>query len=130
MRMRTLAAVLFATLAACGGKSAPTTTPADNSTTDTTAETGPTTDVPTGPVVLKGAEQGDRACYISVALPDGTETSLEGSFELCTPETDAMVGQTVVLTYEKGNVLAAECEGDVDCGKSDEVDLVMTITAQ
>ena len=41
----------------------------------------------------------------------------------------ALVGQRVTVTTRKANVLAASCQGDVDCGQSDEVDLVETITA-
>ena len=45
------------------------------------------------------------------------------------PELQALVGQRVTVTTRKANVLAASCQGDVDCGQSDEVDLVETITA-
>ena len=35
---------------------------------------------------------------------------------------------SLVFTSHKANVNAASCEGDLDCGKSDEVDLIETIT--
>jgi hypothetical protein len=124
--MRNLAAILFL-VAACGSKPAEKTTPVNTSTDIADPAEA---DVPRGPVTLDSLEAGDRACYVGVTLPDGTARSLEGSFELCTPATETLIGTTVLLEYEKGNVLAAECEGDVDCGKSDEVDLVVTIKVQ
>lgn len=78
-------------------------------------------------VTLKDLQNGDRACYV-VYEQDGEEVSQEGSFELCS-DARALIGKQVTFTTEKANVLAASCEGDVDCGKSDEVDLIVTITA-
>ena len=82
-------------------------------------------------VTLKELQNGDAACYVVVV--DGTEEkSLPGDFELCQGgkhDATALIGKKVTFTTEKQNVLAASCEGNVDCGKSDQVDLVMTITA-
>lgn len=109
----------FALLAACGGKAAPA-APGAASTAAGAGATG----------VLKGLENGDRACY--VVLEDATgEQSIEGDFDLCeggAHDATALIGQRVTVTTRKANVLAASCDGDVDCGKSDEVDLVETIT--
>ncbi len=119
-RMRTSLAVLTAlSLAACGGSSkapaAPAPPPAAAPLTGT----------------LTGLENGDRACYVALDL-DGAAQSIEGDFELCaggSKDATALIGQRVVVTRERANVLAASCEGDVDCGKSDAVDLVVSITA-
>lgn len=85
-----------------------------------------------GPVVtLKDLQNGDRACYVVVDTGAG-EQSIEGDFELCAgggKDATSMIGTRVTYTTEKANVLAAACEGDVDCGKSDQVDLIVTITA-
>ena len=41
----------------------------------------------------------------------------------------ALIGKPVVFTTKVENVLAASCEGDMDCGKSDSVEVIQTITA-
>lgn len=119
-RMRSSLAVLIAlSLSACGGSSKP---PA--STPETPAAAAPLT------ATLTGLESGDRACYVSLDL-DGAVQSIEGDFELCaggSKDATALIGQRVVVTRERAKVLAAACEGDVDCGQSDEVDLVVSIT--
>lgn len=119
--MRISLAVLTAlSVAACGGSSKPAATPA-------------TPAAAAAPLVgtLTSLEHGDRACYVSLEL-DGAVQSIEGDFELCgggSKDATALIGQRVTITRERANVLAASCEGDVDCGKSDEVDLVVSITA-
>ena len=121
MKLSHLSLVLTLALAAaaCGGKKdAISTTP----TTNTAA-------APTG--TLKELQNGDRACYVVVDTAAG-EQSIEGDFELCpggAQDASALIGQRVTWTTEKANVLAASCEGDVDCGKSDEVDLIKTLSA-
>lgn len=118
MTSRSLVLALCVALAACGGKKAAATTPA-----------APAAAGPVG--TLRSLENGDRACYVVVDT-DGGEQSIEGDFELCPGgghDASALIGQRVTWTTRKASVLAAACEGDVDCGKSDEVDLVTTITA-
>ncbi len=120
MRSSLLLVVILA--AACGGK-AKTTTPI--------AGSGGTPSAAAAAVTLKELQNGDAACYVVVV--DGTEEkSLPGDFELCkggAHDASALIGKRVTFTTEKQNVLAASCQGDVDCGKSDQVDLVTTITA-
>ena len=113
---KTLVLTLVLAAAACGGKKSASTTP-----TATTAG-------PTG--TLMELQNGDRACYVIVDT-DAGEQSIEGDFELCPGgghDASALIGQRVTWTTQKANVLAASCEGDVDCGKSDQVDLITTIT--
>jgi hypothetical protein len=111
-----VAALASGSLAACGGKKAGPTTPA----------------TPDGPVgTLRSLENGDRACYVVVET-DAGEQSIEGDFGLCPGgdhDATGLIGQRVTWTTTKANVLAAACEGDADCGQSDEVGLVTTITA-
>lgn len=74
-------------------------------------------------------DEGDRACYVVVQTAAG-EQSLEGDFELCPGGLDdasRLVGQRVTWSTRRASVLAASCEGDPDCGQSDEVDLVVKI---
>ena len=121
-----LAAVVFLAVAACGGKA-----PA----TSTTASAPAATAVPAGavgPVTLVSLQNGDRACYVAVTAADGTESSIEGDFELCpgaSKDASALIGKPILYTTETANVLAESCQGDVDCGKSDQVDMIVTITA-
>ncbi len=80
-------------------------------------------------VTLKRLENGDRACYVVVDSGSG-EQSLEGDFELCAGgahDATASVGKHITYETRKENVLAASCQGNMDCGKSDVVDLVVTI---
>ena len=118
MRSSLLLAVLVA--AACGGNAKTTTPIAGSGGTPSAAA-----------VTLKELQNGDAACYVVVV--DGTEEkSLPGDFELCkggAHDASALIGKHVTFKTEKQNVLAASCQGDVDCGKSDQVDLVTTITA-
>lgn len=123
--MSKLAAVLLLAVAACGGKAA----------TTSTTTSAPVTATPAGqvgPVTLVSLTNGDRACYVATKAADGTEASIEGDFELCPgggKDASALLGKQVTYTTEKANVLAESCQGDVDCGKSDQVDMVVTITA-
>jgi hypothetical protein len=94
--------------------------------------TEPTAKPSAAPVTLLRLENGDRACYVVFQTANNTEESMEGSFELCAGgQNDAtpLIGKKITYTTKKANVLAAECEGNMDCGKSDEVDLIETITA-
>lgn len=88
--------------------------------------------VPTAEAVtLKDLQNGDRACYVLVTTAKGEEQSIEGDFELCkggSKDASALIGKQVTYKTKKANVLAASCEGNVDCGKSDEVDLVIEIS--
>ena len=86
----------------------------------------------TGAVTLKELQNGDRACYVVVTTAKGEEQSIEGDFDLCpsnSKDAPKLIGKQVTSKTKKANVLAASCQGDVDCGKSDEVDLVIEISA-
>lgn len=130
---------LFVLALACDKPStSPTTAPEPTSPTPTT-DPAPTTTTPaatpeSATVIpaegkLVGLELGDRACYVHLETA-GAPISTEGDFELCLGgKNDAtrLVGRTVVIATEKANVLAASCQGDADCGKSDVVELIVSL---
>lgn len=135
--------LLASSIAACT-KPATTTTP-EPVTGDVPADPEPPTaatpDGPTDPAapafpttgegMLEGLELGDRACYVQLDI-EGTKHAAEGAFELCAGQTrDAskLVGKRVAWKTVRANVLAASCQGDVDCNKSDAVDLIETLSA-
>lgn len=120
--MRSSMLFVLVLAASCGGKATPAAPPSGRGGAPAPAAAA---------VTLKELQNGDAACYVVVV--DGTEEkSLPGDFELCQGgkrDATALIGKKVTFTTEKQNVLAASCEGNVDCGKSDQVDLVTTITA-
>lgn len=75
--------------------------------------------------VLTEAQAGDVACYLSLKADDGTEFQESAAFEIC--EDAGLIGKRLKLSYSVENVLAVECEGDVDCGKSDQMVLVTAV---
>lgn len=86
---------------------------------------------PADELTLVGLELGDRACYVTLRKADNTEVSLEGDFELCeggAHDASGLVGRAVTYSTQRAEVLAASCEGNMDCGKTDVVDLVVSIT--
>lgn len=68
-------------------------------------------------------QNGDTAC--SVTLKDDRGTSFEelADFELCTME-NSLKGKRLALTYKTARVMAASCQGNPDCKKSDTVVLI------
>jgi hypothetical protein len=83
-------------------------------------------------VTLRDLQNGDRACYVVVEKADGSREDLEGDFDLCAGgghDATAMIGKRIRYTTRAESVLAASCEGNVDCGASDQVDLVVTLDA-
>ena len=109
------------TFIACGGAPAKT-SPVDAS---------PPASVPLADVVtLRALHDGDRACYVVFETASGQEKTQEAAFELCegaSNDATPLVGQRVRFTTKRQKVLAMECQGDPDCRKSDEVDLIIAI---
>jgi len=68
---------------------------------------------------------GDRACYVELLDTQGETTTELADFSIC--EQSELINQKVELVYEEANVLAAECQGDVDCGLSDRVMLITSV---
>jgi uncharacterized protein YecT (DUF1311 family) len=75
-------------------------------------------------LTIQGVGTGDRGCYISgiQQTPEGPrEWGLMGEFGC---EDSLITGLSYELHWYEQNVLAAACEGDVDCGLSDIEPLV------
>lgn len=72
--------------------------------------------------ILLEAVSGDVACYLLLQSDSGETFDESAVFELC--DDPALIGQRLKLSYSVENVLAEECQGDVDCGLSDQVVLV------
>jgi uncharacterized protein YecT (DUF1311 family) len=70
---------------------------------------------------------GDRACYVTLTDDNGERFDEMAAFTLCERERE-LRGRRVRLSYELANVLAAECQGNMDCGKSDRVVLIRSVT--
>ncbi|MEB3268773.1 MAG: hypothetical protein VKJ09_09555 [Leptolyngbya sp.] len=64
---------------------------------------------------------GDRACYVDLVDEGGQRSTQLATFEICAQD---LVGKTVQLTYAPSTVVAAVCNGDLDCGQSDTVLLI------
>jgi hypothetical protein len=72
--------------------------------------------------ILRAAVSGDVACYLQLETDAGQRFDEPAVFELC--EVPTLVGKRLKLSYTIENVLAEACQGDVDCGLSDQVVLV------
>lgn len=70
--------------------------------------------------------QGDIACYVVIQAPDGAEQSFPGDFDLCLDTT--VIGRTVALDWTQAQVMAASCEGNMDCTETDTVWLIDRLT--
>lgn len=75
--------------------------------------------------ILRSLQNGDRACYAEVEDAKGVHRSLEAAFELC--ERTDLIGRRVRLVRRTARVLAASCQGDPDCGRSDVVELIVEL---
>src|SRR5687767_2874234 len=119
MKRTLIVASILLAAAACK-KSGGDTTP------DPSGTGGGTGAAPSGDVVtLVDVSQGDAACYVVVRGADGVEATHPGTFDLCEgggADASGLMGQQVILTIEKQNMMAASCEGDPECPDTEEVD--------
>ncbi|MGB2926938.1 MAG: hypothetical protein WBB82_16680 [Limnothrix sp.] len=75
-------------------------------------------------VTIQSLTSGDRACYVEV-LDDKGETKTEfATFDICEQD---LVGKQVHLHYEFGEIVAEECNGDIECGLSETVMLITEV---
>ena len=72
---------------------------------------------------IKSLTQGDTACYITLENARGKRSEEMASFELC--EKTKLIGQQVRLKRERGAVMAASCQGDPECKKTQTVNLIV-----
>lgn len=96
---------LIATLSAC--RSTPP--PVASETLQAKVEVG----------TIQGLQQGDRACYASVADAGGNVTQQFASVELCGQS--ALVGQSMRLFYEPVSIAAESCQGNPSCTATETV---------
>lgn len=73
---------------------------------------------------IRQLQDGDVSCVMVMEDDRGREFIESGAFELCKRK-KALIGKRVQLTYRMQKVLAESCQGNVDCGKSDTVALVV-----
>lgn len=66
-------------------------------------------------------ENGDRACYIGLTDADNNTSVQFADFSVCEQD---LVGARVQLTYGTTNLLARSCQGDVDCGRTEEATII------
>ncbi|MCX7361121.1 MAG: hypothetical protein NTV97_04460 [Alphaproteobacteria bacterium] len=71
------------------------------------------------------ATSGDIACYLKLRDDRGAVFDEMANFSICEQQ-QSLVGKRVTLTYTVANVMARECQGDIDCKKSDRIVLVAT----
>ncbi len=88
--------------------------------------TGPSFSENTYTATLKSMQSGDTACYVDLIDSSGQAYQSMAGFEIC--EQRHLLGKKVDLFYQKENVLAASCNGDMDCGRSDTVWLINKMT--
>lgn len=88
----------------------------------TTVQVGPHTKPAVARMV--SIEMGDRGCYMSIVDDRGVTTREIADFDLCAPNPPPK-GRRLALTWRVERVLAASCQGDVDCKKSDIVPMIV-----
>jgi hypothetical protein len=76
--------------------------------------------------VLRSAEAGDIACYLTLVDDRGREFTEQAEFELCEAPP---LGKRVRLHYRIGQVASPRCEGDPDCKLTETVPLVVRLEA-
>ncbi len=76
---------------------------------------------------VTGLNAGDRGCYIKLTSEQGRAFEEMADFSVC-EKPKALVGKRVSLGYSVERVMAAACQGDPDCTKTDPVVLVTTLT--
>ncbi|NJO44388.1 MAG: hypothetical protein HC825_05755 [Oscillatoriales cyanobacterium RM1_1_9] len=64
---------------------------------------------------------GDRACYVDLTDTNGQTSTQYAAFEICQQD---LVGKQVQLTYKPGRITAASCQGNPECGETEEVMLI------
>jgi hypothetical protein len=67
---------------------------------------------------------GDAACRVALIDEAGQSFSALAPFDICTQN---LIGQRVALTYGTANVVAAVCQGEVDCGQPETVTVITQV---
>jgi len=74
-----------------------------------------------------GVEPGDVACHLELTDTVGRVYREMADFTLCEPP-ERLIGQWVHLTYTPARVMAASCQGNTACTRTDAVLLVTGAT--
>lgn len=74
--------------------------------------------------VVVRLENGDAACYMTLKDDRGAEFTESAAFEICSQK-PPLAGRRVNLRYGLANVMAAACQGDPGCKKSDRIALIV-----
>lgn len=68
-------------------------------------------------------QNGDTACFVTLKDDRGVTFDEPADFDLCARE-KSLKGKRLALTYKTARVLAASCQGNPDCKKSDTIVLI------
>jgi len=106
-----LVALAAFVLAACGGSS------------DSPGETAESPDGSALPTLVS-LQMGDAACYVVLRDENGEDQML-ADFPIC--EMTHAIGKTVRFTTDEQSVMAASCEGDMDCTDTESVIMITSM---
>ena len=68
---------------------------------------------------VKSMQAGDAACYVDLLGDDGKMYQSLANFDIC--DKRRLIGKRVNIFYEQVNVMAASCNGDMDCRRTETV---------
>lgn len=89
-----------------------------------TVKVGNATKIAVGTVT--SLDNGDIACYVHLRDDAGKSFTEKADFDICFQK-PSLVGKRVTLTYKLEKVMAASCQGDPDCKKTDTVPLIVAV---
>ncbi|MBT5230790.1 MAG: hypothetical protein HOM11_11020 [Methylococcales bacterium] len=72
--------------------------------------------------VLVSLSAGDVACYVELKLASANITTQMAEFEICDQE--SLINQPVKLTYTQANVMAANCDGNPECTRTEKKSII------
>ena len=70
-------------------------------------------------------QNGDTACFVTLKDDRGVTFEEAADFDLCVKD-KSFKGKRLALTYKTARVMAASCQGDPDCKKSDTIVLIVS----
>ncbi|TAJ85378.1 MAG: hypothetical protein EPO10_13730 [Reyranella sp.] len=73
-----------------------------------------------------GFRNGDTACFVTLKDDRGITFDEPADFDLCAME-KSLKGKRLALTYKTARVMAASCQGNPDCKKSDTIILIASV---
>lgn len=88
-----------------------------------TVKVGNATKIAVGTVT--SLDNGDIACYVHLRDDSGKVFTEMADFDICFQK-PSLIGKRVTLTYKLEKVMAASCQGNPDCTKTDTVPLIVS----